>query len=111
MKISEIRTMVNEELSKVFEQSPEDVMPYISPKAGAHVMAGGKYLVTLPNNALGIVKLKALKTALSDVYTIKIRGRHENRKDLLGTKYRPGDQNEPPIAQSNFWAVYLYEKH
>ena len=109
MKISEIRTMVNEELNKVFEQSPEEVPSFVSPKASDIITS--QYLITLPNNSSGIQTLKLLKAALGDVYNIKVRGRHDNRREVLGAKYRPGRENVVPVKLAKFWAIYLYLKH
>lgn len=72
--------------------------------------SGDTYLVTLRNDAEGRNQLEMLKKALGDEYIVRPRGRHHNRKELLGTKYKPGTQNDVPLEQAEFWAVYLYPK-
>ena len=68
------------------------------------------YLFTVPNDKEGIEKIKRVKDNLSDIFTFRIRGRHHDRKEVLGTEYRPGRQNDIPVQQAEYLAVYVDPK-
>ena len=68
------------------------------------------YLFTVQNDKDGIERIKKAKDALSDIFTFRIRGRHHDRKEILGTAYQPGRQNDIPLQQAEYLAVYVDPK-
>lgn len=82
----------------------------LQPGVSRRAINSDAYLVTLRNDASGQNQLDMIRKSLGGEYIVKPRGRHHNRKELLGTKYKPGSNNEVPIEQAEFLAVYLYPK-
>ena len=72
--------------------------------------ASSSYLMTVEKSPAGIETIKKLKADLAPFFKFRLRGRHENRKEVLGTKYRPGTQNDIPIDQAQYIAIYLDPK-
>jgi len=109
MKQSDLIKMVKEEITSVLSEDGDGIEFQDST-----VQIGGSqhpaYLFTVPNNPDGIDRIKRAKDALKDIYTFKLRGRHHDRKELLGAKYIPGRNNEVPLKQAEFIAVYAYPK-
>lgn len=69
-----------------------------------------RFVMSVPNDAAGQAKIRALKALFGKDYKIQLRGRHSDRKAVLGTKYTPGSQNDIPIAQAEWIAVYADPK-
>ncbi len=106
MKSSNIRKIIREEIINVLKENDfrfSDDTDRVSNKSTS-------YLFTVPNDKEGIERIKKVKDALSDIFTFRIRGRHHDRKELLGTEYRPGTQNDVPVKQAEYLAVYIDPK-
>lgn len=106
MNNSDLRNMIKEEILTVLKENDFK----FNDDAGVTSNRSTSYLFTVSNDKEGIEKIKKTKEALSDIFTFKIRGRHHDRKELLGTKYKPGTQNDIPIQQAEYLAVYIYPK-
>ena len=56
-------------------------------------------------------QILAIKKVLEQIYNtkrIRPRGRHSNRKALLGRMWRPGTQNDIPWRKAERVAFYTY---
>ena len=58
------------------------------------------------------LQIIAIKTMLESIFECRIRprGRHSNRKSVLGSGYRPGTQNDIPWRKAERVAFYKLSK-
>lgn len=69
-----------------------------------------RHYCTVTNNPFGLLFIMALKKNVSRVYNVKLRGRHSDRKSVLGSKYHPYKQNDIPVLKSERISIYLIPK-
>jgi hypothetical protein len=65
----------------------------------------------VPNTAEGTFILECIKKWALPEWRVQLRGRHSNRKELLGKSYRPGTQNDVPVELSETIGVYFQKKN
>lgn len=106
MNNSDLRKIVKEEILNILKE--EDFK--FSDDTDRVSNSSTSYLFTVPNDKEGIERIKKAKEALNDIFSFRIRGRHHDRKELLGTKYAPGRQNDVPLQQAEYLAVYVDPK-
>jgi len=115
MKTEDVRKIIQEEIRNALREfNPElsDIIPN-EPQRGYKIDSkyrSDKYLFTVDNTEEGRQRIERAKKALSDFFTFRIRGRHSNRKEVLGADYRPGRQNDIPIDKAQYLAVYVDAK-
>lgn len=63
--------------------------------------------LVLPNNAEGRFLLEKLKEYACDEWSIVARGRHSDRRSVLGNAYRPGRENDIPLDKAETLAIYF----
>lgn len=96
-----IRNMIRQELK---EFNP-DIMPsnqFTEPDDDRT----SRYLFTVTADKEGTERLKALAASVKGIFKLQYRGRHDDRREVLGDKYRSGQQNEVPIKDAQYIAVY-----
>jgi hypothetical protein len=106
MKSAYLRKIIKEEILSILKEDDfkfNDDTNRVSNRSTS-------YLFTVPNDSEGIEKIQKVKDSLSDIFTFRIRGRHHDRKEVLGTEYRPGRQNDVPVQQAEYLAVYVDPK-
>ena len=104
--------------SELIEMIRESVMDLMSnrPKTDLHDIPESvqnrteRFVMSVPNDATGQAKIRALKALFGKDYKIQLRGRHSDRKAVLGTKYTPGSQNDIPPDKAEWIAVYADPK-
>lgn len=116
LKGKQLRQVIREEIEDVLKEDDiTNIIPKVPDYKGYDMSkSGGKidqYLFTVPNNADGIDRIRKVKEALRGFYTFRLRGRHHDRKSVLGDKYRPGSENDIPLKQAEYIAVYVYAKN
>lgn len=106
---SKLKNIVIEELHNVLKEldTIEKEYPYSRTSMESKTDA---YLFTVKNDIDGLKKIRTVKDALSDIYRFKVRGRHHDRKEVLGSKYKKFTQNDIPLQQAEYLAVYVYPK-
>lgn len=106
-------------LQKLIREELEEAIKDLSEERPVNVDAIGdetdrnrssSYLFTVPNDKEGIERIKRAKEGLSDLFSFRIRPRHDDKKELLGAKYRKGVENTIPIKDAQFLAVYVDPK-
>lgn len=107
MKESDVRQMIKEEIKNViteddFEMSGHGLFP-----EGDRV---DRYLFTVENTQEGLGRIRRAKEALSSIFKFQLRGRHHDRKEVLGDKWRAGKQNDIPVRDAEYIAVYVDPK-
>ena len=107
MKTTDLRQIIREEIKKVikednFELTPKDI--------NSQQGRSDSYLFTVENDEEGRQRIQRAKEALNQFFKFRVRGRHHDRKDVLGDKYKPGTQNDIPLAQAEYLAVYVDPK-
>lgn len=108
VKESQLRSLIREELDRALS---EDEMEFQGdPNYGNRGEKINTYLFTVANNTEGRNRIKMAKDALSPFFTFRVRGRHHNRKEVLGSKYIPGRQNDIPLDKAEYLAVYAVPK-
>ena len=129
MRQSDLRRIVKEEIGSIMKEFEDDEQSYDDEpydKASddynrdldqyadnptiSEKNRSVNYLFTVPNDQDGLKKIQRAKEGLKDVFYLKLRGRHHDRKEVLGDKWRPGTQNEIPVKQAEFIAVYVTPK-
>jgi len=106
MNNKDLRKIVKEEILSILKE--EDFK--FSDDTDRVSNTSASYLFTVPNDRDGIEKIKRVKDNLSDIFTFRIRGRHHDRKEVLGTAYTKGRQNDIPVQQAEYLAVYVDPK-
>lgn len=69
-----------------------------------------RHYATVTNNPFGQKFISDLKNNVSRVYKVRLRGRHSNRKKVLGSKWVANTQNDVPIKKSEKISIYLFAK-
>lgn len=103
----DVRKIIKEEIKNAineddFEMSGQGLFP-----EGDRV---DRYLFTVENNQDGLNRIRRAKEALSSIFKFQLRGRHHDRKEVLGDKWRPGVQNDIPVRDAEYIAVYVDPK-
>jgi len=106
MKKVDLRKIIREEIVKILK---EDDFKF-SNDTDETKYRSASYLFTVPNDEEGRDRIERAKETLSDIFTFRVRGRHHDRKELLGSKYRPGIKNDVPLKDAEYLAVYVYPK-
>ena len=106
MKNRDLKKIVKEEILNVLKENDFR----FNDDTGRVSNRSTSYLFTVQNDDEGIQRIKKAKEALGDIFSFRIRGRHHDRKELLGTKYEPGKQNDVPVRQAEYLAVYVDPK-
>lgn len=107
MRKSDVRKIINEEIQNAineddFEMSGHGLFP-----EGDRT---DRYLFTVENNQEGLGRIRRAKEALSTIFKFQLRGRHHDRKEVLGSKWRAFTQNDIPVREAEYIAVYVDPK-
>lgn len=110
MKIKEstLRKIVTEEIQSVVTEFDIDGSNYVDKNMRQDTTK--RYLFTVANDADGIDRIKRMKDAMKPYFTFQLRGRHHDRKEVLGDKWKPGVQNDVPLRDAEYIAVYVDPK-
>jgi len=98
-----------QKVRKIIQEEIESAMNEFGDQS-PHDMAGnrsGNYLFTVDNDQEGIEKIKAVKDSFEGIFKLRLRGRHHDRKEVLGSKWQAGTQNDIPWKQAEKIAVYV----
>lgn len=107
MNNKDLRKIVKEEILNILKE--EDFK--FSDDTNRISNRSSSYLFTVPNDKEGIERIKKVKEDLGDIFSFRIRGRHHDRKEILGTAYQTGRQNDIPVQQAEYLAVYVDPKN
>lgn len=107
MKTADLRNIIREEIKKVIREDNFELTPKnIDSQQGR----SDSYLFTVENDEEGRQRIQRAKEALNQFFKFRVRGRHHDRKEVMGDKWRPGQQNDVPVAQAEYLAVYVEPK-
>lgn len=112
MKASYLRKIIKEEIKRVIKEGWNDHMDFELDSNDIESQKGkvDSYLFTVANDDEGRERIQRAKDGLSPFFKFRIRGRHSNRKEVLGAKWRPGGQNDISPQQAEYLAVYIDPK-
>ena len=93
-KLDELKKLIREQVKSILTES----------------QISDAFLTNVTNDDDGKKRIKAIKAIFSNEYSVRLRGRHSNRKEILGAKYQTGRQNDVPLDIAEYIGVYLYPK-
>lgn len=68
------------------------------------------YICTIDNS--NIERTEAIRKELTKIYgPLRLRGRHSNRKKVLGSKWRKWTQNDVPWRLAETVAIYMHDNN
>ena len=105
MKKSQLKEIIREEILNILKEDEDFRFD-----TGTDKKKSASYLFTVKNDDEGRKRIQTVKDNLRDIFDFRVRGRHHDRKELLGTKYQPGTQNDVPLDDAEYLAVYVDPK-
>lgn len=109
MKVNELNKMIQEELNNMLKEFlPDDVYGNIGDDSDDNRSV--RYLFTVKRDKEGIERIKQAKESMSDIFTFQLRGQHNDRKEILGSKWEPNERNDVPIKDAEYISVYVSPK-
>ncbi len=107
MNKSDVKKIINEEIQNAINEDDFEM-------SGHGLFPDGdrteRYLFTVENNREGLDRIRRAKDALSTIFKFQLRGRHHDRKEILGDKWKPFSQNDVQLKDAEYIAVYVDPK-
>lgn len=111
MNTSQLRKIIREEVSTFLKENPSMGTDNRVGDDASRPNVSAAYLFTVKNDEEGRERIKRAKEAMSDLFRFRLRGRHHDRKQALGTKWKSFGQNDVPLEKAEYIAVYADPKN